>query len=277
MNIKGKKKELLTILIFLGLAFMFLQSVFPFYWMLVTSFKNKLQVYDASVWVFKPIFENYVKVFISKNFLKYLINSTVIAIFSVIISVFIGGLAAYGFARYQFKRKELYFFSLLALRMLPAIAFTIPYFIIGRFTGVLDTHVILIIASLTFNLPFTVWMMRGFFEEIPKELEESAKVDGCSTLQVLRLIVVPLAIPGITATGIFALIYSWNEFVYALILTSRDAVTIPILSTLFTSVAGTSYGQLATVGVLASTPILIFAMFVQKYMIRGLTFGAVKG
>ena len=168
-------------------------------------------------------------------------------------------------------------FMVLSQRMLPAMAVVIPYFLMAMVGGLLDTKVILIVCYLLFNIPFTILMMRGFFEDIPMEIEEAGKIDGCSGFQVFKELILPLSLPGLTATAIFCLINSWNEFVFANFLTSVRAKTVPTSVMLFLSVSGTKWGEMAATGVLASLPAILFGITVQKYMIRGLTFGAVKG
>jgi len=165
---------------------------------------------------------------------------------------------------------------MLSLRMLPPLAVIRPFFLMGRFLHLLDKHIFLIIVYLSFNIPFTIWMMRGFIEDIPKELEESAWVDGCSRFQSLIKIVFPLTLPGLVATAIFCVIQSWNEFALAFFLTSFNSRTVPTTVTFFLTVMGIIWGEMAAVGVVATIPILIFAILVQKYLIRGLTFGALK-
>ena len=156
-------------------------------------------------------------------------------------------------------------------------AIVIPYFLMAMAARLLDTRVILIICYLLFNIPFTILMMRGFFEDIPMEIEEAGKIDGCNGLQVFKELILPLSLPGLTATAIFCLINSWNEFVFANFLTSVNAKTVPTSVMLFLSVSGTKWGEMAATGVLSSLPVILFGIIVQKYMIRGLTFGAVKG
>ena len=165
----------------------------------------------------------------------------------------------------------------LSQRMLPAMAIVIPYFLMAMVAGLLDTKIILIICYMLFNIPFAILMMRGFFEDIPIEIEEAGRIDGCSRFQVFKEIILPLSMPGLTATAIFCLINSWNEFVFANFLTSVNAKTVPTSVMLFLSVSGTKWGEMAATGVLSSLPVILFGILVQKYMIRGLTFGAVKG
>jgi multiple sugar transport system permease protein len=253
-----------------------LVSVFPLLWMLLLSVKTKTLTYDPSTWIFIPTFENYKAIFQERDVINYFKNSFIIIIFTTVISIFIGSLAAYGFARFTFKKKENLAFWVLSMRMLPPMASVIPFFIMASLLGMLDTHLVLIITYMLFNIPFTIWMMRGFFEEIPVALEEAAFVDGASRFQVFTKIILPLAIPGLIATAIFCIINSWNEFVFALFLTSANASTLPTTVTLFLSVSGVVWGEMSAIGVVTVLPVLIFAMIVQKYMIRGLTFGGVK-
>ena len=251
-------------------------SVFPLFWMLLVSFKTGTQTLDPSIWFFKPTFENYRETFLYRNVTSYLSNSFIVVVFTTLISIVIGGLAAYGFARFEFKKRENMAFWVLSLRMLPPMATVIPFFVMAQMLQILDTHLVLIICYMLFNIPFTIWMMRGFFEEIPLAIEEAALVDGCSRFQVFIKILLPLAVPGLIATAIFCIIQSWNEFAFALFLTSSDANTLPTTVTLFLSITGVVWGEMSSVGVITIIPVLIFAMVVQKYMIRGLTFGGVK-
>lgn len=249
---------------------------FPLFWMSIVSLKSGVLILDPSVWFFTPTLENYQDAFFYRNILDYIKNSFIVVVITTFFSILIGGMAAYGFARFNFKKREDTAFWILSLRMLPPLATVIPFFVMAHLLKVLDTHIVLIICYMLFNIPFTIWMMRGFFEEIPEEIEEAAFIDGCSRFQVFIKIVLPLAIPGLIATGIFCIINSWNEFVFALFLTSSDAITLPTTVTLFLSISGVAWGEMSAVGVITVIPVLIFAMLVQKYMIRGLTFGGVK-
>jgi multiple sugar transport system permease protein len=273
MNIINKKKAGIGTLLLLTLICIFF--VFPLFWMLMVSLKTRVQTFDPSIWWFKPTMENYKMVFVGRHIMDYFWNSMTIIIATTVISIAIGGMAAYGFARFQFKRRENTAFWVLSLRMLPAMATVIPFFVMAQMLKVLDTHIVLIVAYMLFNIPFTIWMMRGFFEEIPVAIEEAAFIDGCSRFQVFRIILLPLALPGMIATAIFCVIQSWNEFTFALFLTSSNAHTLPTTVTMFLSVTGVAWGEMSAVGVVTIFPVLIFSMIVQRYMIRGLTFGAV--
>ena len=197
--------------------------------------------------------------------------------FSTLISLILGSFAAYGFARYNWAKREDRAFWVLSQKFLPAMAVVIPYFTMAAAFKLLDTQILLVICYTTFNIPFTIWMMRGFIEDLPKELEEAAFVDGCSRMDSIRHIVLPLILPGLVATSIFCIINSWNEFVFANFLTTINAKTVPTSVMMYLSVSGVKWGEMAATGVLAVLPVMIFAISVQKHMVRGLTFGSVKG
>ena len=249
----------------------------PYLWMVLISFKPKVAIYDPGKLSFMPTIENYTAIINEAHILDYFSNSLIVASISTIISLVIGSFAAYGFARFYWKKRESTAFMVLSQRMLPAMAIVIPYFLMAMVAGLLDTKIILIICYMLFNIPFAILMMRGFFEDIPIEIEEAGRIDGCSRFQVFKEIILPLSMPGLTATAIFCLINSWNEFVFANFLTSVNAKTVPTSVMLFLSVSGTKWGEMAATGVLSSLPVILFGILVQKYMIRGLTFGAVKG
>jgi multiple sugar transport system permease protein len=251
--------------------------LFPFLWMLLVSFRNRVDVLQPGN-IFAPLtLLNYRTLFSQGDIFAYFRNSIIVAVFTTVISLIIGSMAAYGFARFNWKKREDRAFWVLSQKFLPAMAVVIPYFLMASLTRLLDTQIILIICYTTFNIPFTIWMMRGFIEDLPMELEEAAFVDGCNRIQVMAKIVFPLVLPGMTATAIFCVINSWNEFVFANFLTSIHAKTVPTSVMMYLSVSGVKWGEMASTGVLAVLPVLIFAICVQKYMIRGLTFGAVKG
>ncbi len=259
---------------------LFLSCLFfiaPYLWMVVISLKPRVDIFEPGKWWFLPTLENYRAIIKDAGIGAYFLNSVIIALVSTLVSLAAGSFAAYGFARFNWKSRESTAFMVLSQRMLPAMAVVIPYFLMAMMAGLLDTRVILIICYLLFNIPFTILMMRGFFEDIPIEIEEAGKIDGCGGLQVLKELILPLSLPGLTATAIFCLINSWNEFVFANFLTSIRAKTVPTSVMLFLSVSGTKWGEMAATGVLSSLPVILFGIIVQKYMIRGLTFGAVKG
>jgi ABC-type glycerol-3-phosphate transport system permease component len=261
--------------------------VFPIAWMIITSFKPADAVMVSPPrFLFTPTLENYTHAIYDKNFLFYIKNTLFISVASTIIVVVTGSLAAYSFARYNVGDGHLLFF-ILSTKMFPAIAVLLPYFLIfrdvgktgiGRFFGIgLDQPGALIISYTVFNLPFAIWLLVSFFQDIPRELEHSARLDGLSRLKVLAKVVCPLAAPGIAVTGVFTLIFSWNEFLFAYILTRKAASTVTVGVESFFTLQGILWGPVAAAATISVLPMLVFVLAMQRYMVRGLTFGAVRG
>lgn len=254
----------------------------PVYWMLTISLKSEIDQFAVPPrWLsFSPTLIHYRDAFIARSFGQYLLTSLIVAVASTLCALVFGTLAAYALARFRLphkldKRLALW---ILSTRMFPPIVTAVPLFLMMRDVRLLDTKASLVIVYTAFNLPFVVWMMRGFFLEVPREMEEAARVDGDSRLGALWRVVLPLVAPGLAATAVFCLIISWNEFLFALVLTQTDAaMTLPV------GIAGrvTQYeikwGVMSAAGVVAMLPILMFAMAVQRYLVRGLSLGAVKG
>jgi multiple sugar transport system permease protein len=251
--------------------------IFPVYWVGATSLKTRVQTFQIPpAWLFQPTAGNYQGVLSEVDVPRSYINSIVIALFSTSISILIGSMAAYGLVRLRIKRREDLSFWILSTRMFPPIASIIPVYMLFRNIGLLDTRLGLVLMYTTFNLGFSVWMMEGFFSEIPIELEQCAYIDGCTRWQVLTRIIYPLARPGLSATAIFCLIFSWNEYLFAVILTGRNSRTMPVIVASAITDRGVQWGELTAVAVLVAVPVMIFASLVQKQMVRGLTFGALK-
>lgn len=264
------------------LCIVFVVAVAPVYWMLTISFKTEVdQFASPPAWFsFSPTFSHFYDAFVIRSFGRYLLTSALVAVLSTCFALMIGTLAAYALARFQLPHnlQEKISLWILSTRMFPAIVTVVPLFLMMRDLQLLNTRASLVIVYTAFNLPFVVWMMRGFFAELPRDLEEAALVDGDSRIGALWRIVLPLVAPGLAATAVFCLIVSWNEFLFALVLTQTDAaMTLPV------GIAGrvTQYeikwGVMSAAGVVAMIPILIFALAVQKYLVRGLSLGAVKG
>ena len=257
-------------------------AVAPVYWMATISLKSEVDQFAAPPrwFAFTPTLAHYQDAFVARSFGQYLITSVIVAALSTVFAVTLGTLTAYGLARFRLRagldrRLSLW---ILSTRMFPPIVTAVPLFLMMRDLRLLNTLASLVIVYTAINLPFVVWMMRGFFRELPRELEEAAMVDGDSRLGALVRVILPLVTPGLAATAVFCLIVSWNEFLLALVLTQTDAaMTLPV------GIAGrvTQYeikwGVMSAAGVVAMIPILVFAMAVQRYLVRGLSLGAVKG
>jgi multiple sugar transport system permease protein len=250
--------------------------------MLTISVKTEVDQFASPPrWLdFSPTLAHYTDAFSARSFGSFLLTSAIVAALSTLCAMTTGTLAAYSLARFRLRADLNRKLSLwiLSTRMFPPIVTAVPLFLMMRDLRLLDSIASLVVVYTAFNLPFVVWMMMGFFRELPRELEEAAMIDGDSRLGALRRIVLPLAAPGLAATAVFCLIVSWNEFLLALVLTQTEAaMTLPV------GIAGrvTQYeikwGVMSAAGVVAMMPILIFALAVQKYLVRGLSLGSVKG
>jgi len=254
--------------------------MFPVYWMFTMSVKTPLEreqrppALIPSQWNF----ESYRYLFEVRGFERYARNSIIVAAVSTTIALLAGSLFAYALARFRYPFKLNYYllFSVLSLRMFPPTVTIIPIFVIFLNFRMIDTLAALIIANVYFQLPFVIWLMKGFFDDIPIALEEAALVDGDSRLTAFWRIVLPLVAPGMVATAILTVIGSWNEFFFALILSESKAVTLPVATSTLVQEFGILWGPMTAAGSLFTIPVLIFAIIVQKHLIRGLTLGGVK-
>lgn len=251
----------------------------PYLWMFLTSIKTRIDALSGTpVWWFKPTFEHYPDVFLGeKHFLPLVWNSMIVASVTTLVSLALGAPAAYVFARHNFPGKEDLYFFFLTTRMAPPISVVVPMFLLFSFVGLTDTRLSVILAHSSFNISLVVWTMRGFFTEIPREIDEAAQMDGHTRAGMFFRILLPLTAPGLAATAILCFILSWNEFLYAFVLVAFESRTLTVGIPGLVTPHGTLWGQVAAVAVVATLPIIVFTVFVQKHLVRGLTFGAVKG
>jgi len=250
--------------------------MFPIFWIVMTAFKSAEEfMHTPPVWIpAQPAlgsFSHAVKV----GGLESLKNSLVISSLATILSLLIGSLAAYGLARYKVGGDQLPFF-ILSQRFMPPVAVIFPFLLMFKYLRWIDTYQALIVVHLTFNLPYAVWMMRGFFVEIPVEIEESALVDGCSPLGAFWYIALPLVAPGLVATGVFCFIFSWSEFFFGLTLTQTKVVPLAVQLPMFFGKQMVMWGEVGALSVMAVLPLFVMSLLVQRYLVRGLTMGAVK-
>jgi multiple sugar transport system permease protein len=262
------------------LALVVLIVLVPIAWMVLTSFKPNREVTQiGTLWPETWTWGNYDRIFSERYFGSYLRNTLLVSAASVLASLVIGSLAAYSLSRFRLWRglNRRLGFAILTVRILPPIVIAVPIFVLALKAGLINSRIGLIIVYSAFNVSFVVWMMEGFFREIPVDLEEASMVDGSSRLTAFRRIVLPLAAPGLVATSIFAVIVTYNEFLTALVLTSTpNAQTVPVgTATLITRI-DIDWGAMSAAGVVAAIPIVLFAMVVQRHLVRGLTLGAVK-
>jgi multiple sugar transport system permease protein len=266
------------VLIYTAVLIAVFLSIGPIVYLLITSFKPaELTFSIPPVWIFTPTLKNYTDVIMGGEFFKYFMNSLVVALSSTFIALLLGTFAAYGFARFRMRGGFWLRMSVLIPQMLPPITIIVPLYVLFNGLKLTDTPVALIISYLTFTIPLSIWMMIGFFEDVPAELEESAMIDGCSRFGALMRISLPIVAPGLAATAILSFLYCWNEFLYAVILTGRDARTLPVTITSFMTNKAILWGRIAASGSLILIPVLIFALLAQRYLLRGLSKGAVKG
>ncbi|MBE3556081.1 MAG: carbohydrate ABC transporter permease [Firmicutes bacterium] len=259
-----------ALLIFILLIFMS-----PFLWMLLNSLKTPIQIITLppSFW-FKPTLSNYSNVFEQQEFGKFFINSLAIGVGSTFFGLLLGLPAAYAIARYNQGRLAT---LILLARMIPGISLLIPWFIMFRALHLTDTYLALILTHMLVGVPFIVWVMIPFFEAIPKELDEAGRVDGGSTLQVFLHVILPISGPGIVTASIMAFIYSWNNFMFSVVLAANNTKTLPVAIYNFISYAQIDWGGLMAAAVVITLPVLIIAILTQRFIVAGLTAGAVKG
>jgi multiple sugar transport system permease protein len=252
----------------------------PIYWMAAASLKsNKEITQDATLYPHDPTFDNYERLFSLKQFGDYLTNSLVVTSVSVLVSLVLGSLAAYAIARFKlpYGLERRIGLSLLTMRIIPPVVILIPVYLLMLQLNLLDTWLGLIVTYTAINITYVVWMMESFFREIPVDLEEAALVDGDTRLNAFRRITLPLAAPGLVATAIFAIIVTFNEFLFALALTATPrAMTMPRGTATLIGRIDTDWASMSAAGVIGALPIVVFALLVQRHLVRGLTMGAVK-
>lgn len=252
--------------------------LFPIVWAVLMSLKTRVDALAMPPkWLFVPTFEHYLAVWNDGSLLANALNSLVVAVASTAFGMVLGVPAAYALARTRFRGQRTLLLGILGTRMIPPVAVIIPFFVIFTKLSLKDTYTALVVMYLTIILGFVIWMMRSYFLDIPKELEEAAMVDGANRWQVFTRVVLPISLPGLATSAIFSFIYSWNEFLYAMVLTARNAKTLPLGIYNWVSYEEVMWGELTASAVVAMLPVVVFYFFVQKALVRGLTMGAVKG
>lgn len=274
MNITKKR---IAIISAIGIALFILWLSIPLVLVVQQSVKPKLYMFsDPPTFIFKPTIEHFRDV-LSQDISQYMGNSFIVAAFSTALCLILGSMCAYALSRLRLPGQNFWAFFILVTRMVPAGTLMVPLYVIMRSFGILNTHIAIILTHATLNLPFTIWMMRSFFDDLPEALEEAAMIDGCSRLRLFMVIAMPLSAPGLVATGILTIIYSWNELMFSLILSDASTRTLPVWISGFISQVSINWGGSSAATVIACVPIFIAGIAVQKYLVRGLTMGAVKG
>jgi multiple sugar transport system permease protein len=287
MRVRFRRLIVPKVVILLATIVLFLWTVFPFFWILLTSLKGPGDILSVPPkFVFTPTFDNYAALVMGEqrgdyastrpDFPLFFLNSMIISFGAVALSVGAGIPAAYALARFNFPLKNSLAFVFMSFRFVPFIAFVIPLYLLYQRVGLYNTHIGLIFAYQLITLPFTIWMLRSFFQEIPLEIQEAAKIDGCSWFGVLSRVVLPLSMPGIAVTVILGFMFSWNAFNYPLMLAGRQTFPVTVGAIQFISYEQVLWGQMAAATIVAALPQLVLSVMVQKYIVRGLTMGAVR-
>ena len=250
--------------------------MFPFYWIIATSLKTRVDAFAMPPkWLFDPTLSNYVKVLLDTDFLRQTANSLIASTANAIITLALALPAAFSMSRYGTGGKDLLFWFL-SIRMIPPIVGAIPLFVLAAQFRLIDTYVILPVLYIILNMPFAVWMLKSFIDEIPREIDESAMLDGCGNLAVIRRMILPLIKPGLVATAVFCFILAWNEFLLANIFTRRVAVTLPVGISKFITEKQILWGYITAATTLATLPPVVLLGLFQRNLLRGLTFGATR-
>lgn len=262
-------------------------TAFPFIWILMTSLKGSADIISTPPqFVFQPTMDNYTALFLGNHhgqqasarpdFPLFFLNSVIISSGAVVLSILVSIPAAYALARFSFPFKNSLGFIFMSFRFVPFLAFVIPLYLLYQRVGLYNTHIGLILAYQLITLPFTIWMLRSFFMEVPLEIQEAAQIDGCSWLGILTRVILPLSMPGIAVTVILGFMFCWNAFNYPLMLAGRQTFPVTVGAIQFISYEQVLWGQMAAATIVSALPQLLLSLLVQKYIVRGLTMGAVR-
>lgn len=264
--------------LFIVLLLFCMMNLTPVAWGFLTSIRQPVDAFAVPPkLIFEPTLQFHWEIWVDKGFWRFLINTAIVSVFAVTISVSIGSMAAYALSRLKSKAASGLLFSLLAMRMFPHILLAIPFFVIAQAVNLIDTYPAMIMAIVALNQPFTIWLMRSFFAEVPSELYDSAVMDGCTPWQTFRRVALPIVRPGLWVTVLFSLLLAYNEFLLALVLTRTGTKTMPVAIAEYGAedITYWSLSSAAAIGIML--PILIFMLFMQRHLVRGMAAGAVKG
>jgi len=260
------------------LGFFSIIIILPILWMTLTSFKTDADVYNIPpVWIPQFKIDNYIQIFLDRPFKLYINNSIIVAVAVTAICLTFGTLASYGFSGSKFRGSNAMFLGVIFSRMVPPVSFIIPFVIIFGNLGLKDTLFSLIVANTFFSLPFAIWVMKPFFDGIPSELRDAARIDGCNKIQLFFRVLLPIVKPGITAAAILSFLFSWKEFLFALALTASKSKTLPIGLTDFFIDEYIQWNRLAAANTISIIPAIVFIFLFQRYLVKGMLAGSVKG
>ena len=271
--VKNQISNILQFLLILSAAVLILV---PIYWIVSGAFKHQVDIFQLKL-LFSPTLENFKIIFKSPyNLLDKLFNSTIVAFSTVVVAIPLATMAAYSFSRFRLTGERIMFVTILATQFVPAVVIVLPFFILFRDLGILDTRLALILVNLSLIMPFAIWMIKGFIDGIPLDTEEAALVDGSSRIQVILNVVLPMSLPGVITAAIFCFILAWNEFLFAVIITTNNAVTMPVGLSMFHAEEGVLWHLISAAGIMIMLPMFILATLIQKHFVQGMTMGAVR-
>jgi multiple sugar transport system permease protein len=266
----GRTIEIIGII--LTLSFILL----PIIWIALTAFKNERDAFSSNLF-FVPTLDNFITIFSDPlNFGPLLLNSVIIGTATIAIAIPVGLMAAYAFSRYNFVGNSVLLVWVLATQFIPSVVIVIPFYNLFRNLKLYDTHIALIVLNLSIVLPYAIWMIKGFVDTLPVEVEEAALVDGCNEPGILRHVTFPLVLPGVIVTSVFSFITAWNEFIFAFIMTRSNAKTLQVGLLNTSTVRGVQWELMSATGIIVMIPIFILSLLIRKYFVQGITMGAVK-
>ena len=249
----------------------------PLFWIALTAIKPTADINSrVPVWVFEPTLQHFAEGFRRFGFARALVDFTLIVVSATAITMVLALMCAYALARLKVRGADTISLTILSLRFMPGVVVAVPYYIMFQNAGLIDTHIGLIIVYVAFGLPFAIWLLRGFLLDIPREVEEAARIDGLSWIQILFRIVAPMATSGIAVTAIFTFVFNWNEFLFAFYLSHTKVVTLPIQIFKMVDLYNVLWGPISAAVLMQLVPMVIVVFLLQKHIVRGLTMGAVK-
>jgi multiple sugar transport system permease protein len=276
----SSRNSLKSIALYVVLAICTIIALFPVAWMLSTSLKTETETFTIPpTWIPRsPTLQAYISMWQTKNFARYFLNTAVVSVAATLLSLALAVPASYGFARFKFKGAKQMMTFVLITQMLPPVVLVVPYFTLMRKIGILGSHACLVLAYASFSIPFSTWMLRGFFTGIPKEIDEAAMVDGCSRLEAMIKVIIPCAMPGIGATSLFTFLLAWNHYLFSLALSiNENMYTISVGLGAMMGEFRIAWNEMMAAALIATIPTIIVYSFLQQYFVQGLTGGAVKG
>ena len=276
---KGKRLALRALSLYLPLVLLLCFLIFPFYWTFITSIKPEKELYGGTVtyWPKNPTFDAYRALFVDYNFVKPMTNSFIVAASATLLTLFVATVAAYAFSRFRFKGRRPLMIMFLTNNMFPTVLLLIPLYAIMRRLGILYTPLALILSYTTFTIPFSVWLLNGYLNDLPMSLEEAALVDGANRTQAFVRIILPVLVPCLVATGVYIFMNAWNEYTFAVMFTNEKSRTIPVSLRNLIGQLGVQWDLLTAGGIITIIPVCVMFFFAQKRLVEGLTAGAVKG